>query len=103
MSTHYTRSIPCPGAEFNLPPCEEHLTQHAVKHPDGWELPGDWIEEEEITPNCDCEHQVKDGAIDSAYWTRVWELLNAQEWELDDSAGYDDYEERGDFYHFDLY
>lgn len=83
MSTYYARSIPCPGAEFGLEPCEERLTQRAVQHPDGFMQPGDWIEEEEIEPPCGCDTRLQPTDV-SKFWDRVWVLLDAEEWKLDD-------------------
>jgi hypothetical protein len=83
--SEYSRSIPCPGKEFGLEPCEEDFTQRAYSTPGSFEHPGDFIEDEDPDPSCDCAEQLEKQSPDlaKAYWARVWEEIEKKDFEWD--------------------
>ena len=85
MTMYLERSIECPGHEFGLEPCEERIWQKAVNHPASFEDPGELVADEDSDTLCGCDRKVLD---ERAFWTRVWELMEKEDWEpdTDDSA-----------------
>lgn len=82
----YARSIPCPGHEFGLDPCEEKITQRGRSTGGGYFDPPEWDEEEDLDPPCGCDKKLS-GEEEKKFWVRVWEELDKKEFEVDYDYG----------------